>query len=346
MAAAGAGGSASPNNIHNLITSVPSPLPANVMSHIASFVPNWHKIPVFDKFKNKTFHQTPYEVVEQIRAGDQALLSAYIDYLDSANFNAARSRYGPDRPAQDRQSLLNELLCDTVGRAPFESLKQVVDAGADINLRMGMPCYGEPLLLVLRGRIYGYGHDNLRKFKYLIERGARTNIRGDESHTSLLDQAIHMNLFDEIALIVNSGQNIISLNQYLLTTPHYAIQYLSGILAALLIRNDVVNEEVFEQLLALPAETVSGAMARLTALVRAGQLPASIIANISNRSFQNFRQLLINTLGKEEALAAVSALVGTTAMHRRAHIVSSALKGGRRHGQKRRATKKRRTIRR
>ena len=102
----------------------------------------------------------------------------------------------------------------------------------------------------------------------------------------------------------------------------------------------------FEQLLALPAETVSGAMARLTALVRAGQLPASIIANISNRSFQNFRQLLINTLGKEEALAAVSALVGTTAMHRRAHIVSSALKGGRRHGQKRRATKKRRTIRR
>ncbi len=338
MAAAGAGGGGASENIHNIITSAPSPLPANVMSRIASFVPNWRKIPEFNAFKNTVFHQTPHQIVEQIRSGDQALLMAYLDYLNSEEFNAARSRYGPERPAEDRQILLSDLLCDTYGRAPFESFKAIIDAGADINANIRF-CYGRPITLVLRAKIYNRGRDSLEKFRYLIEMGVETHVYNELDHEWLINLAAYHNFYEELALIVNSGTNITRLSANLMYRPNMPF-YLAGILAALLIRNDVITDEVFQQLLTVPPDAMQEAMNRLAVLAKLGRIPSTITKNMINPAFTTFRRLVVGVLGKDATAKAIETVMKAAAGHRRAYAIATSTGGKRRNRTKKRRTRR------
>jgi hypothetical protein len=339
MAAAGAGGGGG-ENIHNVIATAPSPLPANVMARIASFVPNWRKIPEFNAFKSKIFHQTPFEIVEQIKRGNQVMLMAYLDYLNSPEFHAARARYAPERPAEDRQILLNDLLGDVVEMAPFESLKLVVEAGADINQRLGAMSYGRPVTLIVRAKKFRRdARDGLKKLEYLIGLGADTHVYDSLDHEYLIDMTLYGPLYGELALIVNSGTNITRLAGNLMYAPNMPF-YLTGILTALLIRNDVVNDEILAQLRAVPPEAMQQALARLAQLVHIGYVPLDVAEHAANHAFQNFRQLIVGVLGKDEAVKAVVAIMKAVSMRRRSALVSGALMGGVR--KKMGATRKRR----
>jgi hypothetical protein len=332
MAAAGAGGGIS-ENIHNVITSAPSPLPANVMSRIASFVPNWRKIPEFNAFKNTVFHQTPHQIVEQIRSGDQVLLMAYLDYLNSSEFNAARSRYGPERPAEDRQILLSDLLCDTYGRAPFESFKAIIDAGADINANIRF-CSGRPITLVLRAKIYNRGRDSLEKFRYLIEMGVETHVYNELDHEWLINLAAYHNFYEELALIVNSGTNITRLPANLWPFD------LAGILTAVLIRNDSITDEVFQQLLTVPPDVMQKAMNRLAVLAKLGRIPSTITKNMINPAFTTFRRLVVGVLGKDATAKSIETVMKAAAGHRRAYAIATVTGGKRRNRTKKRRTRR------
>ncbi len=340
MAAAGAGGGG--ENIHNVIAIAPSPLPANVMARI---VPNWREMPEFAKFKNKSFHQTPFEIVEQIRAGDQAVLMAYLDYLNSPEFHAARARYAPERPAEDRQILLNDLLCDVHDGAPFESLKLVVEAGGDINVRHNYPCYGRIITLLLRAKKYKRdARDNLKKLAYLISLGANTHVYDDLDHLYLIDLALfgpfyfpaEGPFYEELALIVKNGTNITRLSGNLMYGSNMRY-YLTGILTALLIRNNVINDEIFEELITYTTpDEMQRALANLAKLVHSGRIPSDVAEHAASPAFQNFRRLITRVLGKDEATKAILSIREAAAVRRRSPLVMGALEsnqfegGGRR----------------
>lgn len=313
-------------NIHSIIESTPTSLPASVMRHIASFVPNWRKMPIFDKFKNKLFHhleQLPDEFKTRVTAGDTALLLAFLDYLDSEEFAAVREKYSPGRPAKDRKYIIDKLLCDFLAGTPFAPFKVIVDAGANINQDLSYPCYdGYPLMFLMHHMHRFYVRDGSLKLRYLIEKGARLNVyyKGE----SLIDVAMRYNRLDEIVMLINHGVKITNTNAYL--DPWYVL----GAIVALMTKPDAITEEAYNRILNAPPDILRNAV---THLKNTRGIPGEILSNITKPAFKKVRQLIAAGSGNPvNSVATIKLLMKNGARSRRKHTLT-LLKGGRRRRQ-------------
>jgi hypothetical protein len=323
-AAAGAGGGSDPTmNIHSIIESTHSALPASVMRHIASFVPNWRKMPIFDTFKNKLFHhieELPDEFTKRVVGGDTGLLFAFLDYLDSEEFAAVRQKYSPGRPAKDRKYIIDKLLCDFLAGTPFAPFKVIVDAGANMNQDLSYPCFeGYPLMFLMHHMHRVYVRDGSLKLRYLVEKGARLNVyhRGEY----LIDVALRYNRLDEIVLLINRGVKITNMHAHL--DPWYVL----GAIVALMTKHDAITEEAYNRLLNAPPNVLQNAV---THLKNTRGIPGEILSNITKPAFKKVRRLIAAGAGNPvNSVATIEALVKNGARSRRKHTLT-LLKGGRR----------------
>jgi hypothetical protein len=324
MAAAGAGGGSDPTmNIHSIIESTPSALPASVMRHIASFVPNWRKMPIFDKFKNKLFHHIedlPDEFVKRVVGGDTGLLLAFLDYLKSDEFAAVRQKYSPGRPAKDRKYIIDKLLCDFLAGTPFAPFKVMVDAGANVNQDLSYPCFeGYPVMFLMHHMHRFYVRDGALKLRYLIEKGARLDMyyRGEY----IIDVAMRLNRLDEIVFLINRGVKVTNMHAYI--DPWYVF----GAIVALLTKPDAISEAAFNRLMNAPPHILEGAVNHLK---NAKDIPNEILSNITKPAFKKVRQLIAaGSGGGVQTAITIEALVKKSAKSRRKHTLR-VLKGGRR----------------
>ncbi len=321
MAAAGAGGGQDPTkNIHSIIESARSPLPKSVMQHIASYVPNWRKIPVFNKFKNKLFHylnELPPEFYERV-ASDIPLLLAYLDYLNSEEFDAVRRKYSPGRPAKDRKRLIDLHLCDFLAGAPFAAFKVIVDAGADMNQHLSYPCYeGYPVMFLIHHMHRFYVRDGALKFRYLVAKGAKLDVYYHGEY--IIDVAMRLNRLDEIVFLINHGVKV--------TNMHAGLDpwYVFGAIVALLTKPDAISEAAFNRILEAPPHVLEGAVAHLK---HAKDIPGEILSNITKPAFKKARQLIAaGSGGGVQTAITIEALVKRGAKSRRKHTLTM-LKGG------------------